>query len=98
MTFQTIIFEKRDHIGYITFNRPDVFNAVNRQLMSELRQLLAEISQDSEIRVVIITGAGKAFMSGADIVEISKMNPIEIGEWNHRLTENWSPIERLKQP
>ncbi len=98
MAYQTIIFEKRDQIGYLTFNRPGVLNAINETLMAEMKPVLAEIDRDREIRVVIITGAGKAFMAGADIADLAKLSPIEIHDWNHRLIENWSAVEKLKPP
>ncbi|MFH0914811.1 MAG: enoyl-CoA hydratase-related protein [Chloroflexota bacterium] len=98
MAFQTLIYEKREQIGYLTFNRPEVFNAINRMMMAEMKQLLTEVGQDSEVRVLIMTGAGKAFMAGADIVELGKLAPIEVHGWNHALLENWSLAEKLKQP
>jgi len=98
MAFETIIFEKRENIGYVTFNRPEVLNAISTQLLTDLRQAINEIEQDKDIRVVIITGAGRAFMAGADISQLVKMNPLEINEWNHRIIENFGALEALKQP
>ena len=98
MAFETIIFEKRNNIGYITFNRPDVLNAISTQLLTELKQAIEEIAQDKDIRVVIITGAGRAFMAGADISQLVKMNPLEVNEWNHRIVEYFGALEKLKQP
>lgn len=98
MAYQALIFEKRHQIGYLTFNRPEVLNAINDTLMAEMKQVLIEIDRDREIRVVIITGAGKAFMAGADIADLAKLSPIEIHTWNHRLIENWSAMEKLKPP
>ncbi len=98
MAYETIIFEKRGNIGYITLNRPAVFNAINEQLIMELGQAVYEIGQDDDIRVVIITGAGKAFQSGADINELSRMGVLEIHRWNHKVLEIWRAIEALGQP
>jgi len=67
MPLQTILYEKKERIGYITLNRPERLNALNQVLMQELRTLLDEIEEDDEVRVVILTGAGRAFSSGFDI-------------------------------
>jgi enoyl-CoA hydratase len=76
MPYQNLIFEKRDQIGTITFNRPRVLNALNRETMDELDALLSEARNDSDLRVLILTGAGdKAFIAGADINELARQTP-----------------------
>jgi len=77
MPYQNLIFEKRDHIGTVTFNRPKVLNALNRQTMDELGALLTEARDDKDVRVLILTGAGdKAFIAGADINELARLTPL----------------------
>lgn len=71
-------FEISNHIGMITINRPTKLNALNIELLSELKELLLEIKKDEvfDISGVIVTGAGeKAFIAGADIAEMSDMTP-----------------------
>ncbi len=76
MPYQNLIFEKKDHIGTITFNRPRVLNALNRETMDELDALLSEARSDTDLRVLILTGAGdKAFVAGADINELARQTP-----------------------
>jgi enoyl-CoA hydratase len=76
MPYQNLIFEKRDHIGTITFNRPRVLNALNRETMDELDALLSEARNDADLRVLILTGEGdKAFIAGADINELARQTP-----------------------
>ncbi len=76
MPYQNLIFDKKDHIGTITFNRPRVLNALNRETMDELDALLSEARSDSDLRVLILTGAGdKAFIAGADINELARQTP-----------------------
>lgn len=76
MPYQNLIFEKKDHIGTITFNRPRVLNALNRETMDELDAVLSEARSDSDLRVLILTGAGdKAFIAGADINELARQTP-----------------------
>jgi enoyl-CoA hydratase len=71
MGYENILYEKKEGIGYVTVNRPKVLNALNSATVIELTQVFTEISEDPEVRVVIITGSGdKGFIAGADINEI----------------------------
>ena len=65
--YRTLVFEKRDGIGYLTLNRPTKLNALSPELMTELGQALDAIEDDPEVKVVILTGAGRAFSAGFDI-------------------------------
>ena len=69
MEYQTIILEKKNNIATVTLNRPDRLNALNDQLADELSDAFASVDRDEETRVVVITGAGRAFCSGADLKE-----------------------------
>jgi enoyl-CoA hydratase len=76
MPYQNLIFDKKDYIGTVIFNRPKLLNALNRQTMDELSALLTEARDDRDIRVLILTGAGdKAFIVGADINELARLTP-----------------------
>ncbi len=96
--YQTILVEKKNNIGYITLNRPKVMNAFNEEMIAELRQALALINIDEEIRVLIITGAGKAFQAGADIADLAAMTPIKLLRWNEGLVRVNAALEKLRQP
>lgn len=67
MKFECIIYEKKEGIATITMNRPEVLNAMNKQLWLDMEQALADAGNDNEIRVLIITGTGRAFSTGADL-------------------------------
>ena len=67
MDYQTIILEKKEHIATITLNRPDRLNAFNSQMDQELLSALDDVDKDDEMRVLVLTGAGRAFCSGADV-------------------------------
>lgn len=69
MGYLNLILEKKDHIGYITLDRPGEGNAINRALADELADVCARINEDDEIRVVVITGSGEVFSSGNQAVE-----------------------------
>jgi enoyl-CoA hydratase len=77
MAYENLLYEKRDKIGLITFNRPKVLNALNRKTMDELNDLLIAARDDDDVRVLILTGAGeKSFVAGADIAELAVQNPV----------------------
>jgi enoyl-CoA hydratase/carnithine racemase len=67
MEFETILYDKKDHVARITLNRPDALNAINRTMVTELGKVLDDSETDRDVRVVVITGAGRAFCSGADL-------------------------------
>lgn len=71
MSYNCILLEKRGGISTITLNRPDVFNAFNDEQSYELQDALKAVKKDEETRVVVLTGAGKAFCSGQDLKAIS---------------------------
>lgn len=72
MNYTTLILEKKDKIGTITFNRPEILNAFNATSFNEFIQALHELDNDESIMVVIITGAGRAFSGGLDLEEAKK--------------------------
>ncbi|KPK63732.1 hypothetical protein AMJ83_05915 [candidate division WOR_3 bacterium SM23_42] len=65
--YQTIVYELQDDIARVTFDRPDVHNAFNDIMISELIDVFDEIDKRSEARVVVVTGRGKSFCAGADL-------------------------------
>ena len=71
MAYNCLILEKKGNISTITLNRPDVFNAFNDEQSYELQDALKAVKKDEETRVVILTGAGKAFCSGQDLKAIA---------------------------
>jgi len=77
MPYENIIYELKDDIGTITFNRPKALNALNDALLDELSSALDVVGSDENIRVLILTGSGeKSFVAGADIKEIAQCNPL----------------------
>jgi len=75
--YENIKYEVKGNIGYITINRPKALNALNMDVLNELTEALAEIEADDNIKAVIVTGDGKAFVAGADIAQMSRLNAIE---------------------
>ncbi|MEA3297161.1 MAG: enoyl-CoA hydratase/isomerase family protein [candidate division Zixibacteria bacterium] len=67
MAYTTITYEKDDRIARVTFNRPEIHNAFNGIVITEMTQVFSEIEKDDDIRVVLLTGKGKSFCAGADL-------------------------------
>jgi len=76
MSFDSLLLECDGPVATVTFNRPQVRNALNAETFAALRQTLLELQADDRVRVVILTGAGgKAFVAGADINELAVQTP-----------------------
>ena len=83
MAFENLLYEVRDAIAFITFNRPKVLNALNRKTIEELRDALIAARDDATVRVLILTGAGeKSFVAGADISELAQQTPVNGKEFS----------------
>ena len=96
---ENVKLEKKNQIAYVTIDRLKVLNALNMATMSELQQVFAELKDDRETRVVILTGAGeKAFVAGADINELAKNNPVEAKVYTHKGQAVLDLIENLGKP
>jgi 2-(1,2-epoxy-1,2-dihydrophenyl)acetyl-CoA isomerase len=67
-----LLFEKRNRIATLTLNRPDARNALTSAMFLDLERILLEIAADDEVRVVVLTGAGRGFSAGADLKPVSK--------------------------
>lgn len=73
-----IIFEKNNGIGRITLNRPDMLNSFNKDMALAVQNALDDCAEDSEIRCIVITGAGRAFSAGQDLQEATDPNGPEL--------------------
>ncbi len=97
--FENLLYDKKDHIAYVTVNRPKVLNALNAQTMEDLRRAFTAAQDDPEVRVVILTGAGeKAFVAGADLNELRKFTPVEGKAETHAGQSVLDLIENLGKP
>ena len=99
MAYENLLYEKKEGIAKITFNRPKVLNALNRQTVEELHHALLQARDDSEVRVLILTGAGeKAFVAGADINELAQQTPINGKEFSLYGQKVFHILETLGKP
>ena len=76
MSYKTILFEKENHIAKISLNVPESRNALNSDMRAELVEAIRRIAEDHSVRVVVLTGSGKAFCSGGDLRGMEKLTAI----------------------
>ena len=98
MTFNTIVFQKNSGIATVTLNRPHVLNAMNRQLWGELTTALDDARKAPEVKVVILTGEGRAFSTGADLKESRTRSPDQYREYLEALQRVSKDIIRFEKP
>ncbi|HLY60425.1 MAG TPA: enoyl-CoA hydratase-related protein [Terriglobia bacterium] len=99
MSFETLIYEKRDGIAYVTLNRPEKLNALNQKVMQELGSCFESIRDDDQVAIAILTGAGeKAFVAGADINELAVQTPMQGKETSLAGQQVLNSIENLGKP
>jgi len=87
--YKTVKLEITDGVAQITLNRPEVYNAFNDDLSYELQDAIKVVSKDKKVRVVVITGAGKAFCSGQDLKDIKESKERSLSESIHK---RYNPI------
>lgn len=98
MNYETILFTTNQNIATITLNRPDVYNAANEKLTTEIQDVLKTIEHDSDIRAIIITGAGKAFCSGQDLKDTQGQTRSLRDSLNRRYNPIIKKIRTIEKP
>jgi enoyl-CoA hydratase len=98
MSYQTLLFDQDAGVATITFNRPDRLNALNQELLGEFREAVDRASRDPEVRVLLLTGSGRAFIAGADISEFLKFGPLEAQAFSRSAHELGFKLESLEIP
>lgn len=98
MSFKNISVEREGLLAILTVNRPDALNALDTVTMSEVNEAMRELGEDGNVAAVIVTGAGKAFVAGADIIELSGLGAMEARAASRLGQETFSRIENLPKP
>ena len=98
MDFECIIYEKDEGIATIKLNRPQVLNAMNKQLWLDFQVALDDVKNDPEIRVLIITGEGRAFSTGADLKDSKDRSLEDYRDYLVELQETSKRIIRFEKP
>ncbi len=99
MAYSNLIVEVDDnYVGSITLNRPDQLNTFNSPMASELYQAFLELDKDSQVRVVLVKGAGKAFCAGIDVNELENKTAIEYKAWIEHMEQPLVAISKMAKP
>lgn len=99
MEYKNLLFEVKDRVALVQFNRPKALNAMNSETMGELIDAVKRCGEDDNVKVVVLTGAGdRAFVAGADIVEMQNLTPAEALKFMERGHETYRAIEILPKP
>jgi enoyl-CoA hydratase/carnithine racemase len=98
MTYETLLVEQRNHVAYVTLNRPTALNALSTALRRDLQQVFVDLQADPDVRLVVMTGAGRAFCAGADIKEWREPGSA-VEDREERLRLNfWHTMGRCEHP
>ena len=98
MNFETVIYQVENHIATITLNRPQVLNAMNKQLWLDMETALRQARGDQEVRAVILTGQGRAFSTGADLKDSKGRSLPDYRDYLNLLQEISKMIIRFPKP
>lgn len=90
--------ERSGQVAVVRIDRLEALNALNSALLQEIAQTFSSIAQDAEVRAVVLTGEGKAFVAGADIAEMKDLSPSEAHDYAVRGAAAFAAIEHLRQP
>ena len=95
MTYHDLIYDLREPIAHITLNRPDSLNALSHRLVDELEASLNEAEADESVRVVILSGAGRAFSAGYDLKEDADAGERTAYDWHGELARDLEVTMRV---
>ncbi len=96
--YKNINYQVKDSIGTIKINRPEAMNSLNYETLEELSMVFQEIANDTDVRSIIVTGEGKAFVAGADIAAMSKMSAAEGREMMKKGHQLMNFMEAIEKP
>jgi len=97
-TYQNITCEINESIALLTFNRPEVLNALNTATLEEAHDAVSQIEGDSGVKVVVFTGAGRSFVAGADIEEMSTKTPEQARPYLELGHSLFNKVQQMEKP
>ena len=98
MPYNTVIFQVDGPVATLTFNRPEKLNALNPEMSGEIRHVLDEVAGNPQVRALIMTGQGRAFIAGADIRMFMELDPLTARDFARSAHEVGFKIEALDIP
>ena len=93
-----VAFEQRGPIGVLTMNRPEALNALNEQVLRDLNAALDTVEANDEVLVVILTGAGRSFVAGADIGQMKDLTPVQAKKFGSYGNQVFLKLENFPKP
>ena len=97
-TMSFVAFEQRGPIGVLTMNRPEALNALNEQVLRDLNAALDAVEANDEVLVVILTGAGRSFVAGADIGQMKDLTPVQAKKFGSYGNQVFLKLENFPKP
>lgn len=98
MSNEIVLYEKKGPIGLVTINRPEVMNALNTEVAKSLNEVIDKIAADNEVRVFVVTGAGNAFVAGADINELLSFDTFQGWAVSRYQQSVFKKMEKIGKP
>src|SRR4030042_2467265 len=99
MDYKNIIFDGKEHVGVLKFNRPKALNAINQEVFHEMNDALDRVEKDSSIKVLILTGEGeKALVGGSDVAYMLDLSPLQAKKFSRDGQDLLFRLERLPIP
>jgi len=99
MNYKTLLIDINENVALVTLNRPDKLNALNAQTINDLDAVFDALKDNDDVYVIILTGSGeKAFVAGADISELNKLDMITAKEFSERGQSVFNKIENFDKP
>ncbi len=98
MSYENLIIEIEDGIATVTISREKVLNALNTATLLEMSTAFGELEENPDVKVIILTGAGRSFVAGADIAEMEPLNAIQGRKFGETGQKVFSQIENLSKP
>ncbi|RUM47358.1 MAG: 3-hydroxyacyl-CoA dehydrogenase [Hyperthermus sp.] len=96
--YDTLLVRLEPPLAWIVLNRPERLNAISPRMLDELTRVLDELEDDDRVRVVLVTGAGRAFSAGADVSEFTSLTPVKAMVYSRRFQEVLFKLEYYTRP
>ena len=94
MKYETVLYEKKEKVGYVTLNRPKKGNAISLKMVNELLEIFRKIADERDVHCVVVKGAGKVFSSGHDLNQILHKKPIDV---RRLFLESYKLVKSLRE-
>ena len=94
----SVLYEVRDHIAIITLNKPETLNALDLGVLADLDKVISRAENEHDVYVLIITGAGRSFVAGADIMQMKDLDPNDAKSFGKYGSSVFSKIEAISKP